>query len=86
MLRLGFSFNLSDGFSGMGLYMNPAVGVLYQVSPKLGINFSVGYSMQNYGGIPVEGGYGYHYIKDKTNTKYNASNAGGITFKLGVEF
>ena len=86
MFRVGFAFNLSDGFGGMGLFMNPAVGVKYQISPMIGINFSVGYSYQSYGGIPKDGGYGYYYIKDSSNTKYEAKGAGGVSLKLGVEF
>ena len=86
MLRVGFAFNLSDGFGAMGIYMNPAVGVKYQVSPMIGINFSVGYSYQSYGGIPKDGGYGYYYYKDATKTKYEAKGAGSLSLKLGVEF
>ncbi|MDR2913875.1 MAG: hypothetical protein LBV74_03420 [Tannerella sp.] len=90
MFRVGYAFNLSDSFGGMGIYMNPAVGVKYQVSRMIGINFSVGYVYQSYGGIPADGGYGYYYYKDaagKTNdTKYEAKGAGGISLKLGVEF
>ena len=86
MLRAGVSFNLSDSFGAMGIYLNPSVGVLYKVTPKIAVNFSVGYSYQSYGGIPKEGGYGYHYYKEAGGVKYNAAAAGGITFKLGVEF
>ncbi|MDR0700231.1 MAG: DUF4156 domain-containing protein [Tannerella sp.] len=93
MFRFGYAFNLSDGFGGMGLYMNPAVGIKYQLSPRIGINFSVGYSFQSYGGIPGkngDGGYGYYYFKDETgkasNTKYEAKGAGSINQKLGIEF
>jgi hypothetical protein len=90
MFRLGYAFNLSDGFGGMGVYMNPAVGIKYQVSPMLGINFSIGYTFQSYGGIPAKGGYGYYYYKDQagkdSNTKYEAKGAGGVSLKLGVEF
>ncbi len=93
MFRVGYAFNLSDGFGGMGLFMNPAIGIKYQISPMLGINFSVGYSYQSYGGIPGkngDGGYGYYYFKDKAgrdnNVKYEAKGAGGISLKLGVEF
>ncbi|MDR1525012.1 MAG: hypothetical protein LBS79_07155 [Tannerella sp.] len=90
MFRLGYAFNLSDGFGGMGLYMNPAVGIKYQVAPKIGINFSIGYAYQNYGGIPANGGYGYYYYKDRAgkagNVKYEAKGAGGFSLKLGVEF
>ena len=86
MLRIGYSFNISDGFSGMGYYLNPAVGVKYQLSPMFGINFSLGYAYQSYGGIPKEGGYGYYYIKDSSEQKYEAKGAGGVSLKLGIEF
>ena len=86
MLRFGYAFNLSDGFKGMGMYLNPAVGIKYSISPMIGINFSVGYSYQSYGGIPKVGGYGYYYIKDTSKTKYEAKGAGGISLKLGIEF
>ncbi|MDR0743415.1 MAG: hypothetical protein LBF05_03550 [Tannerella sp.] len=93
MFRFGYAFNLSDGFGGMGLYMNPAIGIKYQLSPRIGINFSVGYSFQSYGGIPgrnKDGGYGYYYYKDKagkdSNIKYEAKGAGSISLKLGIEF
>jgi hypothetical protein len=94
MFRFGYTFNLSDGFGGMGLYMNPAIGIKYQVAPKIGINFSIGYSYQNYGGIPANGGYGYRYkiIKKDSNgvvtkqEEYEAKGAGGISLKLGIEF
>ena len=86
MLRVGFAFNLSDGFGAMGLYMNPAVGVKYQVSPMIGVNLSLGYSYQSYGGIPKDGGYGYYYIKDASKQKYEAKGAGSFSLKLGVEF
>jgi hypothetical protein len=92
MFRIGYAFNLSDGFGGMGIYMNPAVGVKYQLSPRIGINMSIGYSYQNYGGIPANGGYGYYYYKSKadkdsdSNIKYEAKAAGGISLKLGIEF
>jgi hypothetical protein len=90
MLRFGYAFNLSDGFSGMGIYMNPAVGAKFQLMPMLALNLSVGYAYQSYGGIPKNGGYGYYYYKDaagkSSNTKYEAKGAGGISIKLGVEF
>ena len=86
MLRFGYAFNLSDGFSGMGIYMNPALGLKFQMSPMIGLNFSIGYAFQSYGGIPRDGGYGFYYIKDSSNTKYEAKGSGGISLKLGIEF
>jgi hypothetical protein len=93
MLRFGYAFNLSDKFGGMGLYVNPAVGVKFQVSPMIGINVSIGYAFQNYGGVPGknrDGGYGYYYFKNATdrlaNIKYQAKGAGSISLKLGIEF
>ena len=88
MLRFGYAFNLSDGFGGMGIYMNPAIGIKFQLSPMIGLNFSAGYAYQSYGGIPKDGGYGYYYIKDRANPnqKYEAKGVGSISLKLGVEF
>ena len=93
MLRFGYAFNLSDSFGGMGLYINPAIGLKFQLSPMIGLNFSLGYSRQQYGGIPKEGGYGYYYYKDdipNANTgrlqMYNATAIQAISLKLGVEF
>ncbi|MDR0575259.1 MAG: DUF4156 domain-containing protein [Tannerella sp.] len=92
MFRFGYAFNLSDSFGGMGLYMNPAIGVKYRLSRLIGINFSVGYAYQSYGGIPKDGGYGYYYYKSEADknsnpdVKYEAKGAGCISLKLGVEF
>jgi hypothetical protein len=86
MFRFGYAFNLSDGFKGMGFYMNPAVGLKIKFTPMIGMNFSLGYAYQSYGGIPKEGGYGFHYIKVSGGQAYNAKGAGGISLKLGVEF
>lgn len=86
MFRFGYSFNLSDGFSGMGIYMNPAVGIKLKFTPMLGAHFSLGYAYQSYGGIPKAGGYGYYYIKDDSGQKYEAKGAGGLSLKLGLEF
>ena len=87
MFRFGYAFNLSDGFKGMGIYMNPAIGLTYNISNMVGINFSIGYSYQSYGGIPKNGGYGYYYYKAvNDNNKYEAKGAGGLSLKLGIEF
>ena len=90
MLRLGYAFNLTDGFGSMGLYMNPAIGAKISFSNKFGLTFGIGYSSQSYGGLPgetLDGGYGFRYLKeDGPNGLYEAKNAGGITLQLGVEF
>jgi len=90
MLRLGYAFNISDSFGGMGYYMNPALGIKFRVSSMIGINFSLGYSYQSYGGVPKDGGYGYYYYKDRagkdSNIKYVMKGAGGFNLKFGLEF
>ncbi|MDR3250714.1 MAG: hypothetical protein LBT42_03510 [Tannerella sp.] len=86
MLRIGYAFNLSDGFGGMGMYMNPAIGIKYQMTNMIGATLSLGYSYQGYGGIPQDGGYGFYYIKDKSGAPYEAQGAGCFTLKLGIEF
>ena len=94
MCRFGYSLCLSDGIQGMGIYVNPAIGLKYNLSPKFGLNFTIGYAYQHYGGIPEDNNktkpkdvkFGYLFIKDSSGSSYWAKGAGGISFKLGVEF
>jgi len=97
MLRVGYTFNMSDGFGGMGLFVSPAIGASYQLTPKIGLNFSVGYTRQSLGVIKngyrnangtVVGDlpkYGFYYNDAAGQTLHNTSTH-GITLQLGVEF
>jgi hypothetical protein len=96
MLRVGYSFNISDGFGGMGLFLNPAIGATYKITPRIGLNFSVGYTRQSLGSIKdgytkdgkVLGDlpkYGFYY-KDAAGQTLHNTTTHGINFQLGIEF
>jgi hypothetical protein len=93
MLRVGYAFNLTDGFNGQGLYLNPAVGVKFDLSPSVGLNVTLGYTYQSYGGLPKNGGYGYYYFKNADEKDknffiipYEAKAAQTLSLKVGIEF
>jgi len=94
MCRFGYSFCISDGFQGMGLFVNPALGLKYNLSPKFGLNFTIGYAFQHYGGIPEDNNktkpkdvkFGYLFIKDSSGNSYWAKGAHRFSLRLGIEF
>lgn len=59
-----------------GFYMSPSVGVRYAISPKAGINLSLGYTMQKCDIIVTDG---YYYYS-------GTGNSGGFTIRLGIDF
>lgn len=75
-IKLGYSFDLSDSFSGLGFYLNPAVGVKFMLSDKQALNLSIGYTMQSADAYYYSSGYFYS----------STENMGGISFKVGFEF
>ena len=94
-LKVGYTFNLSDGFGGAGIYMAPSVGAKYNITPKIGITLSVGYTFQGLGesgrvtkdGVTtIKGGYGYYTYKDEKKSLFKTTSAQGVHIKLGVEF
>lgn len=45
-LGLGYSFDATDSFGGVGFLLNPTVGVSFMVSDKSAMNIGLGYEMQ----------------------------------------
>ncbi len=59
-----------------GLYMSPSVGYRLGLSPTMGLNIGVGYTLLKYK-------YDFEYL----NAKYDHNfNLGGLSFRVGVEF
>jgi hypothetical protein len=63
-LGVGYSFNASDSFKGVGFLLNPKIGVSFKVSKKSAINFGLGYEMQrvitkNSGAIDINVGISF---------------------------
>lgn len=45
-LGIGYSFDATDSFTGVGFLLNPTVGVSFMVSDKSAMNIGLGYEMQ----------------------------------------
>ena len=79
--------DIKGGYSpvnGKGGYLSTAFGVNYQFTPKVGINFSLGYTMQKadfWFYIPYYySGYINYYFYTEKETMHH------LGFKLGIEF
>jgi hypothetical protein len=48
-VKVGCSFNLTDGFRPAGLYFAPSIGAKLNVSPKIGLFLNLGYTFQGLG-------------------------------------
>jgi len=46
VVNLGYSFNASNDFEGVGLLFSPSIGIMFNTSAKTAVNFSVSYEMQ----------------------------------------
>ncbi len=69
--------DIKGGYSpvdGKGGYISTAIGVNYQFTPRIGVNFSFGYTMQR-----TDVYYLYSYYKGKVKMHH-------LGFKLGLEF
>ena len=47
--KLGYTFNLTDGFGPAGLYFTPSIGARFDVSPSIGLFLNIGYTFQGLG-------------------------------------
>jgi hypothetical protein len=75
-LGVGYSFDATNGFEGVGFLLNPTVGVSFKVSDKSAMNVGLGYEMQKM--------KFYDYWYDDTYT-YN-ENSGAISINVGISF
>lgn len=82
-LGVGYSFDATNDFEGVGFLLNHTVGVSFKVSDKFAMNIGFGYEMQKmdfmyfyYGGY--YGYYGYYYS--------SSENFGAISINVGISF
>ena len=47
-LGLGYSFEASDDFDGVGVLINPTLGANFKISQKCAINTGIGYELQGF--------------------------------------
>ena len=48
-IKLGYTFNLSDGFGPAGFYFAPSIGAKFDISPSIGLFLNLGYTFQGLG-------------------------------------
>lgn len=75
-LGVGYSFNATNDFEGVGFLLNPTVGVSFKVSDKSAMNVGLGYEMQKMDFYYV--GY-YDYYS-------SSENSGAISINVGISF
>jgi len=80
-LGVGYTFDATNDFEGVGFLLNPAVGVSFKVSDKSAINVGLGYEMQKMKFIYYDYYYyGYGYPFEITE------NSGAISINVGISF
>ena len=76
-LGVGYSFDATNDFEGVGFLLNPTVGVSFKVSDKSAMNVGLGYEMQKMDFFYYDGYYGYYS---------SSENSGAISINVGISF
>ncbi len=74
-LGIGYSFDATNDFEGLGFLLNPMVGLSFIVSEKSAINVGLGYEMQKMKVYYIDY-YGYS----------SSENSGAICINFGISF
>jgi hypothetical protein len=74
-LGVGYSFDATNDFEGVGFLLNPTLGVSFKVSDKYALNVGIGYEMQKLDFYYSD--YGYY-----SSTK----NSEAISINVGISF
>ncbi len=75
-LGVGYSFDATNDFEGVGFLLNPTVGVSFKVSDKSAMNVGLGYEMQKMD-FYYAGYYDYYS---------SSENSGAISINVGISF
>lgn len=70
-MGVGYTFNATDSFRGVGLFLSPSIGLSYKLSDKNAINVSLGYEVQKF---------------DLSDDLLKSINAGAVSVNVGVSF
>jgi len=74
-IGVGYSFDATNDFEGVGFLLNPTVGVSFKVSDKSAMNVGLGYEMQK---MDFYSGYYGRYS--------STENSGAISINVGISF
>lgn len=83
---VGYSFNASDGFSGLGLYLNPQLGVNYKLDNNLDLSFSIGFEMQRTDLIINYSEYDPYWNQYTNRSVEDSKIIKAISLNLGLTF
>lgn len=76
----GYSFDASNDWNGVGLLINPELGLSFKTGKKTNINLGVGYEMQQMDFVSVT------YYRGWPSYTVTKENSGAISINLGVTF
>ena len=76
-LGVGYSFDATNDFEGVGFLLNPTVGVSFKVSDKSAMNVGLGYEMQKMKFFYYDYYYNYYEFTE---------NSGAISINVGISF
>ncbi len=79
-LDIGYSLDATNGFEGVGLMINPTIGVSFKVSEKSFLNVGLGYEMQKMDFIYIYDGGGYY------SSYASSENSGALSIHVGILF
>ena len=77
-LGIGYSFDATNNFDGLGFLLSPTIGVSFKISDKSALNVGIGYEMQNMNSYSYDS-YGDYYGSGHVNS-------GAISIVVGISF
>lgn len=76
-LGIGYSFDATNSFEGVGLMLNPTIGVSFKVSDKSAMNVGLGYEMQK---------MDFYLFDGSSLFSAGKQNSGAISINIGFSF
>lgn len=77
-IGVGYSFDATNSFEGVGFLLNPTIGVSFKVSEKSAMNVGLGYEMQRM--------KFFYYDYDWYSFDEFTENSGAISINVGISF
>ncbi len=76
----GYSFDASNDWKGVGLIINPELGLTFKTNKKTSINIGIGYEIQQIDFISVT------YYRGSPTYSINKENSGALSVIAGITF
>ncbi|MDD4417506.1 MAG: hypothetical protein PHH81_01545 [Bacteroides graminisolvens] len=84
-MKLGYSLDISDSFSGAGVYWSPAIGLKFFNNHYITLYTTLSYSLQQWKNPKYYNEYDYMGESHISKAGY-PKNIGGFSLKVGIEF